>query len=184
MKWHAVALVAHENTSMRRQVQAALQMQNVEAVYARTCRDVQAALDGGKVPDIIFTGTSFANGRWRDVVTLARTAKPPVDVVLTIDEASGSSEGESDSLHLENMDQEAFDLVVLPFGANIAQVLTHRFARPRALQPRLWRKSNWRARRSGSSARPLSASHNPGIPDRIQHRGPERGESELAAGRS
>lgn len=157
MKRRAVALVAHENASMRRQVQTALRTQDAEAVYARTCGDVQAALEGGKSPDVILTGTSFANGRWRDVLTLARMAKPPVDVVLTIDEIDLSSDPGSDSLHLENMDQEAFDLVVLPFGANVAQVLTRRLASPRALQPRLWRRLDSRVRRSGRPVRRLQA---------------------------
>lgn len=143
MRRHAVALVAHQNASMRRQVQVALQTQNVDAVYARTCRDVRTALER-RTPEIILTGTSFANGRWRDVVALARTAKPPVDVVLTLDEVKLSSDPESDSLHLESMDQDAFDLVVLPFGANVAQVLAHRFANPRAPQPALWRRPDSR----------------------------------------
>lgn len=176
-----MALVAHENARMRRQVRAALQMRNVEAVYARTCRDVQAALESRKPPDIIFAGTSFANGCWRDVVTLARAAKPPVDVVLTIDEVVLSSDPDSDSLRLESMDRDAFDLVVLPYGANIAQVLAHRFAKPRALQPRLWQKATSRFRGASLQAQPLRGGYGPRIWDQARHRDSKSGDSKLTS---
>jgi DNA-binding NtrC family response regulator len=176
MKRRAVALVAHENANLRRQVQAALQGQNVEAVYARDCRDVRAALDCRRAPDVILIGTSFANGNWRDVVTLARAARPPVDVVLAIDEAAfPDSEGET--LHLESMDQGAFDFLVLPFGANVAQVLADRFADPRVLHPALWRKPNQNFPRLRSSVSARSRYNPFSILEKGWRRGPARRES-------
>lgn len=180
MRRHAVALVAHDNASMRRQVESALRMQSVEAVFARTCGDVRAALESRHAPDIILTGTSFANGNWRDVVTLARAAKPPIDVVLTLDEVHLSSDPHNDSLHLESMDQDAFDLVVLPFGANIAQVLAHRFGKPRALQPRLWRSRDSRVTRFAPPPRAFTPRRHSAVLEDSRPRGLKSSRSELS----
>lgn len=131
MRRHAVVLVAHGNGSVRRQVRAALETRGVGLVYARTCRDVRAALDRRRTPDVVLVGTSFA--AWRDVVTMARTARPPVDVFLTIDEIRAFPDPEFDSLDLESMDQDAFDFLVVPSGANLAQVLALRFGKPQVI---------------------------------------------------
>ncbi len=147
MKRRQIALVAHADPRVRSQVESALQIYGVETVYARTCLDVSAALASRKAPDVIFTGSSFANGNWRQVLASAREAKPPVDVVLTIDEPGAGDSADEGGLELEAMDAGAFDFVVLPYGTNIAEVLSHRFAKPRALQPKLWQRGGSRARR-------------------------------------
>lgn len=143
-----LALLAHADPRTRSEVEFALDTHGVDTVHARTCTDVSAALASRRRPDVIFTGSSFAHGNWRQVVSLARAAAPPVDVVVSIDEP-GSSAGVDDGMPgLDALEAGAFDFVVLPFGANVAQVLAHRFAKPRAFQPKLWRNSKLRTRRA------------------------------------
>lgn len=126
---------------MRRQVESALEMHNVQVVSVRTCQDVRDALSSWRPPEVILIGTSFAKGKWRDVVTMARARRPPVDVLLTIDEVRSFPVSEPDPLHLENMNPGAFDLLVIPSGANVAQTLARRFAGRRTFPPPVWRKA-------------------------------------------
>jgi len=150
MKRRPLALVAHANPKIRSEVESALDTHGVDTAYARTCSEISAALASRRPPDIIFTGSSFAHGNWRDVLSLARAATPPIDVVLTIDEAGSRSNLDDGAAGLDALEAGAFDFVVLPFGANIAQVLAHRFAKPRALQPKLWQKTRSRSRRTAA----------------------------------
>jgi DNA-binding NtrC family response regulator len=143
-----LALLAHADPRTRSEVEFALDTHGVDTVCARTCRDISAVLASRRRPDVIFTGSSFAHGNWREVVSLARAAAPPVDVVVSIDEPGASSGVDDGMPGLDALEAGAFDFVVLPFGANVAQVLAHRFAKPRVLQPRLWRNLNLRARRA------------------------------------
>ncbi len=147
MKQRRLALVAHTDRGLRSQVGAALDRYGVDTMYATSCAEVGVAVSSRRSPDVIFTGSSFANGHWRDVLALAHAAKPPVDVVLTIDEDERGAEPDEPGIQLDRLDAAAFDFVVLPFGADIGQVLAHRFAKPRALQPRRWRKPASPARR-------------------------------------
>ena len=139
MKRRPLALVAHASPEIRSQVESVLDTHGVDTAYARSCTEISAALASRRRPDVIFTGSSFAQGNWREVLSLARAATPPIDVVLTIDEAGPKSDLEDGAAGLDALDAGAFDFVVLPFGANIAQVLAHRFAKPRALHPKVWR---------------------------------------------
>jgi hypothetical protein len=147
MKQRRPALVAHTDPGLRSQVEAALKGYGVATIYARNCAEVGVALSSRRSPDVIFTGSSFANGNWRDVLALARAARPPVDVVLTIDEEERSAEQDQAGTELDRLDAAAFDFVVLPFGADIGQLLAHRYAKPRAVQPSRWRKPVFPARR-------------------------------------
>ena len=148
MRRRPLALLAHADPKIRSEVESALEAYGVDTAYVRTCTDISAALDSRRPPDVIFTGSSFAHGKWREVLSLARAATPPIDVVLTIDEAGSRSDLDESLPGLDALETGAFDFVVLPFGANIAQVLAHRFAKPRALHPKLWQKTGLHTRRT------------------------------------
>lgn len=177
-----LALLAHADPKIRSEVQSALETHHVDTACARTCTEISTALASRRRPDVIFTGSSFAQGNWRDVLSLARSAAPPVDVVLSIDEGGSSSGVEDGAAGLDALDAGAFDLVVLPFGANIAQVLAHRFAKPRALQPKLWRKAGPRSPMPASSVLASRRSQNPWeILVRAWHRSPRAGQTNLSS---
>ncbi len=74
---------------------------------------------------MVFTGTDFADGTWRDVLDLARASEPRAAVILT-------TRLEDMSLYLEAMDEDAFDYIVPPFvvsdvAALISSAAAHGF---------------------------------------------------------
>jgi DNA-binding NtrC family response regulator len=105
------ALVVNEDASMLQQLQVVLEDQQVNTRCARTCREAEAALALGKVPDIIFVGTSFSDGTWRDVLSMAQQASSRTGVVVTTRSADIR-------LYLDAMEEGAADYIVPPFAAS------------------------------------------------------------------
>lgn len=113
------ALVVSSNAQMEQQLRAVLLDQGVTAHYARTCEEARAALFRESGPDVVFAGTSFPDGTWRDLLRGAQQAGTPARVVIL-------TTGLADvSLCLEATEQSAADLyVVPPFAASdIAHII-------------------------------------------------------------
>jgi DNA-binding NtrC family response regulator len=111
------ALVVNEDASVLLELRAILEDQAVTTRCARTCEEAQAALLLGEGPDIIFAGTSFPDGTWRDVVSMARRTCPRATVIVTTSLADIQ-------LCLDTMEEGAADYIVPPFAAcDVAHVI-------------------------------------------------------------
>lgn len=112
-----LVLIAHEDANVQSQLQAALEVQGAQARCARTCAEVRAALGSRRVPDMIFAGIDFPDGSWEDVLALARAAKRPVEVILTMAGIGPYLDADDTKLYLDAMNRGAFDFIVPPFAA-------------------------------------------------------------------
>jgi DNA-binding NtrC family response regulator len=102
------ALVVNEDASVLLELRAVLEDQEVVTRCARTCEEARAALSLEKIPTIVFTGTSFPDGNWRDVIKLAEQASPQIGVIVT-------TRSTDMRLYLDAMDEGAADYIVPPF---------------------------------------------------------------------
>jgi hypothetical protein len=62
------------------------------------------------VPNVIFTGATFPDGSWKEVLALA--ADPSIAVVLTVDEVGPYLDAEDMKSYLDAMERGVFDFVV------------------------------------------------------------------------
>lgn len=108
MSQQVSALVVNEDASLLQELLAILEGQAVATQSARSCQEAKAALSLEELPDIIFAGTSFADGTWRDVLSMARQACPRAGVVVTTRLADMH-------LYLDAMEEGAADYIVPPF---------------------------------------------------------------------
>lgn len=111
------ALVVNDDVSLLQELQAVLEGQAVRAQCARSCQEAKAALSLEEPPDIIFAGTTFADGTWRDVLNMAHKSSPRVGVIVTTRLADMR-------LYLDAMEEGAADYIVPPFVArDVARVV-------------------------------------------------------------
>jgi ActR/RegA family two-component response regulator len=111
------ALIINEDRSMLQGLQAILQQQNVETRCALNFSDGRALFASDALSEIIFTGTSFSDGTWRDVLAMAQATDPPSAVVLVtrLDEIG---------MYLDAMAEGACDYIVPPFAeADVAHIV-------------------------------------------------------------
>jgi ActR/RegA family two-component response regulator len=111
------ALIINEDRSMLQCLQAVLQQQNVQTRCALNFSDARALFASDVVSEIIFTGTSFSDGTWRDVLAMAQATDPPSAVVLVtrLDEIG---------TYLDAMAEGACDYIVPPFAeADVAHIV-------------------------------------------------------------
>src|SRR5690349_7201099 len=111
MQQELSALVVNEDSSLLQQLRIVLESQKVTTRCARTCREAKDSLAVEGQPDIIFAGTSFADGTWRDMLSLARQLSPRSGVVITTRLADVR-------LYLDAMEEGAADYIVPPFVAS------------------------------------------------------------------
>ena len=105
------ALVVNEDVNLLQQLRTVLESQRVTTRCARTCEEAKAVLSLESRPDIIFAGTSFADGTWRDMLDLAHQVSPHPGVVITTRLADIR-------LYLDAMEEGAADYIVPPFVAS------------------------------------------------------------------
>lgn len=111
------ALVVNEDANILQQLRGVLEGQQVVTRCVRTCQEAKAALSLEQLPDIIFAGTSFDDGTWRDVLNIARQVNPRMAVVITTRLADIR-------LYLDAMEEGAADYIVPPFAAyDVAHVV-------------------------------------------------------------
>ena len=105
------ALVVNDDANLLQQLRNVLETQHVTTRCACTCEEAKAVLSLEEHPDIIFAGTSFADGTWRDLLKLAHQISPGAGVVITTRLADVR-------LYLDAMDEGAADYIVPPFAAS------------------------------------------------------------------
>ena len=102
------ALVVNEDVNLLQDLVAILECQEVATQCARSARKRKRRCRSKGSPDIIiFAGTSFADGTWRDVLNLAHKASPRIGVIVTTRLADVH-------FYLDAMEEGAADYVV-PF---------------------------------------------------------------------
>ena len=78
------ALVVNEDVNLLQDLVAILECQEVATQCARSARKRKRRCRSKGFPDIIiFAGTSFADGTWRDVLNMAHKASPRIGVIVT-----------------------------------------------------------------------------------------------------
>jgi DNA-binding NtrC family response regulator len=118
MNTEILVLIVHDDPQILRQLKALLGQQRIPSRYATNCEEARRHLSADRVPDVVFTGTDFNDGTWRDVLALARASDPRPAVVLT-------TRLEDMSLYLDAMDEDAFDYMVPPFAArDVASIIS------------------------------------------------------------
>lgn len=89
----------------------ALQTQPAETSRARTCQQAIRLIQGSDdQPDVVFTDTSLPDGTWADVVSAARQAPSPVDVIVV-------SRWPDVKVYVDALERGAFDYMSPPFRA-------------------------------------------------------------------
>lgn len=117
MKEDILALLVLEDEVVLRQLQRALSQLIVKTECASTCGEARTLLTGERAADVIFTGPSFPDGTWRDVVSLVHKIRPESDVVMMA--------GQKDmKLYLDAMEKGVFDFMAPPFvESDVARIV-------------------------------------------------------------
>ena len=89
-------------------LERALNNQSIRPLRASSCQEARGFLKKAKPPHLLFTDTNLPDGTWADLLSLAREAREPVNVVVV-------SPVDDMGLYLEAMQQGAFDFVSAPF---------------------------------------------------------------------
>jgi DNA-binding NtrC family response regulator len=98
-------------------LKALLKELSVEVWSAQTCDQAAHLLDQTH-PELIFTGTKFCDGSWRDIIGLSENSSVPANVIVV----GGCKDTR---LYLSIMDDGAFDFILPPFESGpLAQVVT------------------------------------------------------------
>jgi len=85
-----------------------LEEQGISTRHASTCGEAALVLRGENPPHLVFADTRLEDGRWVDIVALARQVRLPVNVIVV-------SSVVDVSLHLNTIDHGAFDFITPPF---------------------------------------------------------------------
>jgi len=101
------ALLVTDGGKSFENLRALLKSQGVEIWTARTGEEAARLLEQTH-PELIFTAVRYADGTWRDMVTLAEEAAVATNVIVV---------GTLKDVHLyiEAMDSGAFDFILPPF---------------------------------------------------------------------
>ncbi len=109
MEAQSLVLIANDDIDILRQLKTVLDHQKIRSSYAASCEEARQCMLGNRAPDVVFTGTSFPDGTWRDVLAMSRTCKPHPAVILTTRLVDMN-------LYFDAMEERAFDYVVPPFA--------------------------------------------------------------------
>jgi DNA-binding NtrC family response regulator len=117
MKRLLSALIVHEDENVMEYLRGVLQDRGVVTRCAHTCLEAKASLSRRTVPGVVFTGEDLTDGSWREVMTMARAANPPAEVVLALNQLGPFLDSDGIKVYLDAMDQGAFDVIVFPLAA-------------------------------------------------------------------
>lgn len=104
------ALVVSAQGEQSQTLERALNNQSIHSLRANSCQEARSFLQRAKPPQLLFTDAALPDGTWADLLTLARQARLPVDVIVV-------SRLDDMGLYLETMEQGAFDFISAPFPA-------------------------------------------------------------------
>jgi DNA-binding NtrC family response regulator len=102
------ALVVSAQGEQSQTLERALNNQSIHSLRANSCQEARGFLERAKPPHLLFTDTILPDGTCADLLTLARQACLPVDVIVV-------SRVDDMGLYLETMEQGAFDFISAPF---------------------------------------------------------------------
>jgi DNA-binding NtrC family response regulator len=102
------ALLLYERPDPVGILKAALAAHPVNIRVVRSCREAMRTISGRKPPELIFTDAHLADGTWSDVVASANRAQSAVNVIVV-------SPAVDMKLHIEAIEQGAFDFIAPPF---------------------------------------------------------------------
>jgi DNA-binding NtrC family response regulator len=105
------ALVVSAQGEHSQSLERALNNQSIHPLRAGSCEEARGFLQKAKPPHLLFTDTTLPDGTWADLLSLAREARQPVNVVVV-------SRVDDVGLYLETMQQGAFDFISAPFPAS------------------------------------------------------------------
>ena len=105
------ALVVSAQGEQSMNLERALSNQSIHPMRATSCREARGFLQKPKPPHLLFTDTTLPDGTWADLLSMARQAREPVNVVIV-------SRVDDMGLYLETMQQGAFDFITAPFPAS------------------------------------------------------------------
>jgi DNA-binding NtrC family response regulator len=108
MKPKTIGLLIHDSDDRFLTLQFVLDGLGVETRRARTLKQAASLLCETPPPHVVLTDTVLSDGNWMDVLDLAAKAKEKVNVIVV-------SPVEEISLHLDTMQQGAFDFVTHSF---------------------------------------------------------------------
>ena len=110
-------LLLHELGSPLDGLKLAMEGQSVRVCCAQSCQESLPLLTGPNPPHLIFTQPKLPDGIWADVVSLARKALKPVNVIIVGRLANVG-------LYLQTVTGGAFDFIVPPLtGFELTHVL-------------------------------------------------------------
>ena len=124
------ALLVSNGEDSFQSLAAVLKSRDIE-VWSSRSRAEAARLLEQTHPQLIFTTTLYADGTWRDIVTLAEKASVAINVIVV---------GKSDDyrLYIAAMEYGAFDFLVPPFesepGGHVVRVAAENVRRRRGAQ--------------------------------------------------
>jgi DNA-binding NtrC family response regulator len=103
-------LIVHANAESFHWLETALREQGFQAWRAEGVMQAQAILNQPDPPQILFTDTSLADGKWEDIVGLAAKARRPVPVIVVCRFLDVG-------LYIKVLESGGFDFIVPPISA-------------------------------------------------------------------
>ena len=100
-------LLVHEVGDSLDALKVALEGQSVKVCCVRSCQEALPQLTGPNPPHLVFTQPELPDSMWADVVSLARKAVKPVNVIIVGRLADMG-------LYLQTITGGAFDFIVPP----------------------------------------------------------------------
>lgn len=111
------AMLVHDQENPVGGLKPLLEHQGVRTLRVRNCEQAQIGLETGVPPHLVFTDTDLPDGKWADVLTLARRLTPATQVIVV-------SRFVDTELYIEVLESQAFDFIVPPFtDSDLAHVV-------------------------------------------------------------
>jgi DNA-binding NtrC family response regulator len=111
------AMLVYEKDHPLSGLKLVLENQGIRTLRVRNCEQTKRQLQTGERPQLVFTDTELPDGKWADVLALARQLTPATQVIVV-------SRLVDTPLYLEVLESQAFDFIVPPFmDSDLAHVV-------------------------------------------------------------
>jgi DNA-binding NtrC family response regulator len=108
MNEEVCAMLVHDQDSPVGGLKRVLENQGIRTLRVRNCQEAQMRLANGELPQLVFTDTNLPDGKWADILALARKLTPATQVIVV-------SRFVDTTLYIEVLESQAFDFIVPPF---------------------------------------------------------------------
>ena len=110
-------MLVHGEGSPLAALKLVLEHQGIHTLRARNCEEARMRLEDAKQPQLVFTDTNLPDGKWADVLALARRLTPATQVIVV-------SRFVDTELYIDVLESQAFDFIVPPFlDSDLAHVV-------------------------------------------------------------